>query len=51
MTISSLNNLPNGEQKFMEISNEQFDLMNRLNALGAFHKDFIFEELEIEQMA
>ena len=51
MVIISLNNLPDAEERFMEVSDEQFKLMKRLEKLGAFHKDFIFEQIEIEQMA
>ena len=50
MIIVSLNNLPDGEQKFIEVNQEQFELMEYLDKIGAFNSNFEFEEIEIESM-
>lgn len=48
--IVALNNLPDGEQKFLDIISEQLDLMEHLKEIGAFDPNFSFEVIDPKVM-
>lgn len=48
--IIQITNLPDGSQIFMQISEEQWDLINRFKDLGIIVTEVNVEEIEIEDM-